>query len=463
MATNSLIFRIDPNDAELPTDLDPASHQTTITLMDKMGILGHGIGDTLNSLQARGLQPTEVAVDLIILASAVYAADKHINRRRNSQDSWTREINLHIPVSDPSLWAGVAERLEKALHFLTGDLWRPRFHSRPASHPRLASQVKSPPLLMPDSVSLFSGGLDSFVGAIDILAEDRRPLLVSHGWVSSDNNHQKACLQLLKTAFRNDDIPHLQSRIGFNNDLFGVENRRESTERSRSFLFFSLAALSSSALGTNTKILVPENGLISLNIPIDLLRLGSLSTRTTHPYFMSRFNEILDGIGINARLENPYRHKTKGEMVGECKNQAVLRAGLAQTISCSSPNKARWVPQADRPVNYTGSCHCGWCVPCVIRRAAINAAGITDPTPYLLPNIGTQQLNSTKARGTDIRSFQVAIDRLKNSETRARAIIRETGPLSDFPNEIEDFVQMYLRGMREVERLIKTTIVAPNV
>ena len=47
---------------------------------------------------------------------------------------------------------------------------------------------------------------------------------------------------------------------------------KESTTRGRSFLFFALAALAASGLGGQPVIYVPENGLISLNVPLDPLR-----------------------------------------------------------------------------------------------------------------------------------------------------------------------------------------------
>ena len=60
---------------------------------------------------------------------------------------------------------------------------------------------------------------------------------------------------------------------------------------------------------------VPENGLISVNVPLDPLRLGALSTRTTHPFYIARWNDVLTTLGVNVRIENPYWDKTKGEMV----------------------------------------------------------------------------------------------------------------------------------------------------
>jgi hypothetical protein len=73
-----------------------------------------------------------------------------------------------------------------------------------------------------------------------------------------------------------------------------------------------------------TTITVPENALISLNVPLDPLRLGAFSTRTTHPFFISSFNTFLSRLGISAQLFNPYRFKTKGDMAAECRKVALF-------------------------------------------------------------------------------------------------------------------------------------------
>ena len=70
--------------------------------------------------------------------------------------------------------------------------------------------------------------------------------------------------------------------------------------------------------GDVVELLIPENGFISLNIPLTPLRVGTFSTRTTHPLFISQMQDILDALGINVRLSNPYQFKTKGEMLHEC-------------------------------------------------------------------------------------------------------------------------------------------------
>jgi hypothetical protein len=224
---------------------------------------------------------------------------------------------------------------------------------------------------------------------------------------------------LIQPAFAifNSSLP---SRIGFPEHLIR-DSEPERTERSRSFLFFSLAALAVCGMPRPTRIYIPENALISLNIPLDPLRLGAFSTRTTHPFYIARFNEMLTSVGISSRLDNPYRHMTKGEMVSNCKDKALLERSHTLTMSCSSASKARWkgLPPS----------HCGHCVPCIIRRAALAKMSIPDATIYVT-DIYARPLNSMKAEGGDIRSFQFAIHRLRNDPSRARVLISRSYPNS---------------------------------
>jgi hypothetical protein len=49
------------------------------------------------------------------------------------------------------------------------------------------------------------------------------------------------------------------------------------------------------------------------------MRLGSLSTRTSHPAVLQMLQQILDAGNFRVRLVNPYQQKTKGEMLLEAK------------------------------------------------------------------------------------------------------------------------------------------------
>ena len=135
----------------------------------------------------------------------------------------------------------------------------------------------------------------------------------------------------------------------------------EDTTRGRSFLFFALGVAAGTALGRDFVLKGPENGLIALNEPLDRLRLGTLSTRMTHPFYMARWNDLLQALGVAGKVENPYWDKTKGEMVAQCANPALLKQLAPLSLSCSSPTKGRWTKKPQG--------HCGYCLPCLIRQA----------------------------------------------------------------------------------------------
>ena len=90
-------------------------------------------------------------------------------------DAWTRQITLNLPVS--AGWLPLAARLSRLLNFLTGDDWTLKLREAPLD---LGLKGEWPHAWRPDGVMLFSGGLDSLVGAVDYLEAGERLLLVSH-------------------------------------------------------------------------------------------------------------------------------------------------------------------------------------------------------------------------------------------------------------------------------------------
>src|SRR4029077_3996326 len=84
----------------------------------------------------------------------------------------------------------------------------------------------------------------------------------------------------------------------------------ERSQRSRSILFIAYGILGATLLekyqaGERVTLFLPENGFISLNIPLTPLRIGSLSTRTTHPFYLRHFQELLNLAGFRVDIENP--------------------------------------------------------------------------------------------------------------------------------------------------------------
>ena len=422
--------------------LGPEEKLSSLKLMG-VGGLTSGLGPVLTELTSLGLRPSETAVDLLVLAAHVYAADTRISRATEAEDSWTREIRIVVPVSDHSLWAGATEVLTRTLDFLTGDRWSVEFRARPAKHMKLAGEPKKD-LLSPtfDDVGLFSGGLDSLIGAIDALAAGHQPLLVSHAAEGLVSKAQELCYDGLKEAFPGRDMDRVRLWMNFDSGLVAGVASEDST-RGRSFLFFALGVAVGSGLGRPFTLRVPENGLIALNVPLDPLRLGALSTRTTHPFYMSRWNEILAIVGISGELKNPYWDKTKGEMVAACADGALLKKLAPLSMSCSHPTSGRWTRTAQG--------HCGYCLPCLIRRASLLG---DDTTTYGLADLAAVALDTKRAEGKQVRSFQVAAARVAADPHLAGILVHKPGPLSDDPSKLPTFASVYARGLAEVAALL---------
>lgn len=452
MRRHSIVARLGPTDNSRVKIHERGSVVTEIKFIDGQRRLGHGIGKMVDGLADCAVHPTDAALDLTLLAAAVTAADTQISRTSESQDSWTREIDLYVPVQNPDKWKGAAGLIQRTLNFLTGDRWRVFFRARHQDYQQLiAPNAKLHPPTF-DSVCLFSGGLDSFVGAIDLLAGDANPLFVSHYWDTSTSS-QTVCAQHLGDVYGDLGPRHVRAHIGFRGRLV-ANSKPEKTTRGRSFLFFAMATLAASGLQRETIIYVPENGLISLNVPLDPLRIGAWSTRTTHPFYMARWSDLTRHLGLEVTWQNPYRFCTKGEMLENCKNMELLQRHVAETISCSSVAKARWKRQPPG--------HCGYCVPCLIRRAAIMHAFGNDSTPYTLDSLTARTLNAKSAKGKNIRSFQMMARRLARRSDLARILVHKPGPLSDYSDgDITNYAAVFTRGMEEVDKIVNGVVVRP--
>lgn len=302
------------------------------------------------------LQPTEFVRDFFRLGLGVVAADRGVLRNK-SQDGWTREIELEVPVENPAIFENLAPRLEKMLRFLTGDLWQLTFTQSEYS---LIDKSKEPRYLPGRTVSLLSGGADSLVGALDLKAKNERYTAVSQ--TSSESTVQK--LFALKTKAER----HLAWTHGVHLPCIA-----EGSQRARSIGFFAFAIFAAASTeayheGDSVDLHASENGLISINPPLTPSRIGSASTRTTHPTFIKQLQTVLDDMNVRVKLVNNYQFMTKGEMLSKCTEQKELRALLKQSMSCGKSGRINM--------------HCGRCVPCIIRRAAFHSSGLRDSTIY---------------------------------------------------------------------------------
>ena len=97
----------------------------------------------------------------------------------------------------------------------------------------------------------------------------------------------------------------------------------------------------------------------------------------------------------------------------------------------------------------------------VFRRAALQAGLGADDTTYTLPNLHAGPLNSAKAEGEHVRSFQLAIAQLAARPRSARFRIHQPGPLNDAPAELPAYEQVYVNGLHEVGALLAGVVARP--
>lgn len=376
----------------------------------------------------RRLDPAQRAWDLLSIALSVVTAD-FAGHRSDSPDGWTRELELDIAVADPEFWTTQASALKDALGFLSTDRWTLRFHGG-GELPPVQRQAILP---LEDSVVLLSGGLDSLIGAIDLVAEGRRPFAISQT-VRGDAEKQVDFAKKIGGG-----LSHLQ----LNHNAHPPGNQ-ESTQRARSLIFITFGVVAATALqayhdGETVPLFVCENGFIAINPPLTGSRLGSLSTRTAHPEFLSRLQSILSAAELRVRIKNPYDKKTKGEMMRECRDQSLLIAEAVRSTSCGRFQR----------FNYR---QCGRCVPCQVRRAAFIAwKGAQDSTGYVYEPIGLE--DDEHACFDDVRSVAIALAAAKSDGVDAWLGHALSSPNIDDRAGLRD---MLVRGLEEL-RLLHTT------
>lgn len=422
-----VVLELDPQQLGVGLDADdiPVLLYGASTTVPGAGVIGNDLRDRFERL---AVPPSRQAMDLVAVAMAVTAADTFA-LRDEAADGWRREIELDVPVIEPDRWNALAPLLAKTLGFLSGDSWSFSFRGGGLSPPS-APDVRHRGIIDPskvDAVALFSGGLDSGLGVMDLLDTGVRPLLVSHA-PRGDKTYQGAVASLLSPQLQRFEFNSYPSRDGVT----------EITTRTRSFLFLTFAALVAQTVRSFRAIAsidlhICENGLIALNPPLTVRRIGALSTRTAHPHYLSLMQELFDVVDLGVRISNPHRHETKGEMLARRANQSAIATFASSTVSCGNWKRKNM--------------QCGRCWPCSIRRSSFHRAGLTDGTEYETVNL-VDALKEDDYRD-DIVSIHTALRR--RYDRGIKSWVMQSGPL---PYDAAERAAMYgvvERGMDELE------------
>lgn len=350
-------------------------------------------------------------IDLLCVVGAAAFADR-VSRRIPSA-GWARALRLIVPVREPCLWEAPATRnaLQDALQYLTGDSWSFEFvYRRTSDEAALQLFLRQPP--PSHSVVLpYSGGLDSLAEFLRIRSAEPgvTPLLLTteHG-----ANRQTVAATLER--FR----PHVQ--LGIPVRLSPGEHA-EDTYRTRTLLFFTLAALAAKLAGAE-RVHVGEAGQGSLG-PSLVPYGGEHPYRATHPAFTMRLRRLLLALwGRAPAFEHPNVWNTKAELIASAR-PAGLDSAWTNSVSCSR-NIARIKPGSKVR-------HCGICGGCLFRRLSLRAANmpLADSEPYVW-----QDFAATSLDGAVLPSHRHICRTTSTDEDIATYALLSLKHLADFAN-----------------------------
>jgi hypothetical protein len=378
----------------------------------------------------------KIDVDLLVVLAAVAHVDRRVPRKPSVR--WARSLALNIPVHEAEIdrWARNASALNALLGDLTGDFWSIEFRVRHSKDellqpfiPGLQQEYRGA-VVMP-----YSGGLDSLAGLCAHVAD--RPTVpallvhVGHGNPSIDEMPMLANqrYQTIKVPF----AVHAPSHPEF-------------SYRTRTFVFFGLAALARSH-ANGQEICIPEAGQGCLGpslVPFGIEH----PVRGSHPAFVDAFARWLEAIhGHRPRFIFPNVWRTKGEVLRGLYERNALH-GWHTTRSCSRD------PRRQHPG--TSASQCGVCAGCLFRRQSLLAAGLLDQedsSTYLFDVVQSAEMTGAKPSDREVGVYAVRdLEELAELAERPDALISHAREIGQALRISDDTAFDNLRSLVERHR-----------
>ena len=315
-------------------------------------------------------------LDLLSIAAHVFCADRLIYRgdtKSLNNSAWARNFQFHIPVLDYDFWNNslLQKALSDALVFMTGDKYYDFiFENSKLGHlpkDRIGQMSLFNDIILPidtsldTNIMLFSGGLDSLAGAIELLntVPDSKLVFVSHKANNSVISVQNKIVQDLEKRYEKRLLHYGFICQGNKSQI------REETQRTREFLFSTIAFAICNYIGKHC-FSIYENGITSINLPIQTDVINARASRTTHPKTINLMNKIFHFFDDNFEIKTPYYNKTKEDIftVFHTYSESNL---IKSSVSCSATRK-----------NKSSFIHCGTCSQCIERRFAAYASNMSE-------------------------------------------------------------------------------------
>lgn len=398
-------------------------------------------------------------IDLLEIASYVFTGDCATSRGRQwtdyeSTEPWDRDLSFVVPVRDLEFWrrSEVQGLLRETLGFLSNDKYSFEFvpleRDRTLQNYLQFGKLEDWPFYGVDRVVMFSGGLDSLAGAVQMARDGRKAVLVSHRPVTTLDSRQRRLFRELDRKYPGQMI-HVPVWINKEKN-FG----RESTQRTRSFLYSTLGTVVAESIKSEG-VRFFENGVVSLNLPVADEVLRARASRTTHPkalYLFERFFGMVTERRI--RIDNPFLFKTKAEIVASIAQNG---AGdlIQYTCSCAHlmfKSKSQW--------------HCGTCSQCTDRRFAVLSSSCSkyDPETDYVSDVfsGPRKEGYERNIAIDYVRHAVELDRMGDNEIAAkfnlelsRAVRHEDKP----GDAAQRFIKLHQRHGESIVRVLQEELI----
>jgi hypothetical protein len=202
-------------------------------------------------------------------------------------------------------------------------------------------------------VILFSGGLESFAGALEALCTStNKVILLTHRSAQKAIPRQVELGKYLAQRFPGRVLHiHVKARrVG--------QEASALSQRSRSFLFAALGQLVTQSFGAE-RLGFYENGVISHNLPISSQVVGTMATRTTHPLSLLKLNTLMQLLGPrHVPIENRYLWLTNRAWSSASRKTAAMIRSRAASAAPASASRPRCTPIAAPARNAsTGGSH----------------------------------------------------------------------------------------------------------
>jgi hypothetical protein len=213
--------------------------------------------------------------------------------------------------------------------------------------------------------------------------------------------------------------------------------------------------------------------VLAINLPFNADQHGPYVTRHAHPETLRRFETLLRAIwpfNSQPEVRNPFYLETKADEIKHLRGAATL---ATETISCEYAGQQRavlinWLKKSGQP--HAEARECGLCFPCLIRRSAMELAGIREPAGHYVFDArralsnpetyaGAPLYNSVASRVRDLREFASKMAKTEPNEFVLRYLY-ELSLLPDSPEgagrAASDAYTLYRRFARQFIKYTRT-------